>query len=213
MITYKKIYDISVILGEESIDYPGDTPYSRQRIMTIEESGICDLSELKMSAHSGTHIDTPAHFIAGGETLDQYKAENFILPAVVIDIKTSDAVTPEHLSGIQIDPGDAVLFRTKNSTSGICRNGKFSKAFVYLSQKAAEECVKKELSLVGLDYISIEEYGNETFGAHRALLGNRILVLEGINLSRVAAGRYTLLCLPLKMKGAEASPVRAILLN
>lgn len=208
---YKSIYDISVRLGDESIDYPGDTPYSRELIWTIKESGICDLSKLVMSAHSGTHIDTPAHFIEDAETLDSYSVQDFILPAQVVNIEDKEAIRPAELKKLNIEPGDALLFRTDNSVSGHCKTGSFSERFVYLSSEAAELCVNKKISLVGIDYITIERYGDETFPSHRKILRNNIPVLEGINLSAVPAGRYTLFCLPLKIKGGEASPVRAVL--
>jgi len=209
---FENIYDISVTLGEESIVYPGDTPFSRDSIWTIKESGICDLSKLTMSAHSGTHIDAPAHFIQGGKTIDQYSVQDFILPAQVLDIEDREAIRPSELENFHIDPGDALLFKTENSRQGRCRTGGFSEDFVYLSSEAADFCVAKEVCLVGIDYITIEKYGNEAFPAHRKILGNNVPVLEGIDLGGVPPGRYTLLCLPLKIKGCEASPVRAILL-
>ncbi len=213
MIEYSNLYDISVMLGEESIDYPGDTPYSRNLIWTIADSGICDLSRLELSAHSGTHIDTPAHFIAKGKTVDQYEIKNFILPASVVNVKNQTAVTADDIANVEVQPGDALLLRTENSASRLCCNGVFSETFVYVTQGAAEVCLEKEIALIGIDYITIEQYGNNAFDAHRALLGNGVLVLEGIDLYQVAAGRYTLFCLPLKMKSSEASPVRAFLMH
>ena len=213
MIEYKAIYDISVMLGEESIDYPGDTPYSRELLSTIEENGIFELSTLQLSAHSGTHIDAPAHFIMNGKTIEQYEVGKFILSAVVVDLGNRIAGVPEDLLNIEVQPGEALLFKTENSTSGRCRNGVFSDQFVYIAKKTAEICISKKVSLVGLDYITIDPYGNEAFDAHRILLSKGILILEGIDLEHVPAGRYNLLCLPLKIKSAEASPVRAILLD
>lgn len=211
MIRYKTIYDISVLLGEESIDYPGDTPFSRELIETINGSGIFELSKLEMSAHSGTHIDTPAHFIPNGKTLDSYPVQNFILPARVVNIEDKQAIRPAELKNLDIAPGDSILFKTGNSTTGRCKNGKFSESFVYLTLEAAEFCVEKKVSLVGIDYITIEKYGNESFPAHRKILGSGILILEGLNLGAVPPGNYTLMCLPLRIKGSEASPVRAVL--
>ena len=213
MMKYETVYDISVRLGDESIDYPGDTPYSRELIWNIKDSNICDLSKLVMSAHSGTHVDTPAHFIEGAGTLDSYTIQDFILPAQVVNIEDNEAIRPAELKNVNIEPGDALLFKTDNSVSGRCNTSNFSESFVYLSSEAAELCVEKEASLVGIDYITIEKYGDEAFPAHRRILGNNILVLEGINLREVRQGRYTLLCLPLKIKGGEASPVRAVLLR
>lgn len=213
MIPGKSIYDISVILGEQSIDYPGDTAYSRNMVDTIQKNGVCDLSRLELSAHSGTHIDTPSHFISNAKSVDQYEIDQFILPAVIIEVSDPNAVRGSDLNNASLQPGDAVLFRTNNSVSRCCCSGTFSKKFVYLSKEAAAVCVEKKLALVGIDYITIEEYGNDSFDTHKTLLKNGILVLEGIDLYHVPIGRYTLLCLPLKMKGAEASPVRAVLLN
>ena len=107
--------------------------------------------------------------------------------------------------------GDALLFKTDNSLSGRCRTGTFSERFVYLSPGAAQFCVDRKLGLIGVDYITIERYGDEAFPAHRTILGKDILVLEGIDLGNVPPGRYTLFCFPLKIKDGEASPVRAIL--
>jgi len=213
MMRYESIYDISVRLGDESIDYPNDTPYTRELIWTIKDSRICDLSELVMSAHSGTHIDTPAHFIEGGRTLDSYAVRDFILPAQVVNIEDKEAIRPAEFRNPSIEPGDALLFRTENSVSGLCRTGSFSERFVYLSPEAAELCVDKKVSLVGIDYITIERYGDKGFPSHRKILGNNILALEGIDLNAVPSGRYTLFCLPLKIKEGEASPVRAVLLR
>jgi arylformamidase len=209
----EKIYDISVRLGDESINYPGDTPYSRELTGTIKGNGIYELSKLVMSAHSGTHIDTPAHFIQGGKTLDQYEAGDFILPARVIEIRDKLSVRPAELESLTIGAGEALLFRTNNSMSGQSRNGTFSEQFVYLSPEAADICIEKKVKLVGLDYITVERYGDQEFPTHRRLLENDIPILEGIHLKNVPAGNYTLICLPLRIGGGEASPVRAILVQ
>jgi len=213
MTSHRTFYDISVDLTSESFPFPGDPPFSRQMLLTIEESGICNVSKLEMSAHSGTHIDMPAHFIAGGNTLDAYTVENFILPARVVAVQGSDAVTEADMEDVDISPGDALLFKTDNSTSGRCKSGAFSEDFVYISTEAAEACIKKKAGLVGIDYITIDRHGDEAAPAHHSLLGSGIPVLEGINLEAVPPGRYTLICLPLKIKGGEASPVRAILMD
>ncbi len=210
---YNKVYDISVALGTESIDYPGDTPYARDLIWTIKDSGICDLSKLIMSTHSGTHIDVPSHFVPHTKSIDQYAIRDFILPALVVNIEDKESIRSVELENLDVQPGDALLFKTDNSLSGRCRNGVFSERFVYLSPEAADFCVGKKVCLVGIDYISIEKYGDEAFPSHRKILGNDILILEGIDLKAVPPGKYTLLCLPLKIKGGEASPVRAILLQ
>lgn len=211
MMDFDRVYDISVLLGEQSIDYPGDTPYARDLIWTIAESGTCNLSRLGMSAHSGTHVDAPYHFIEDGRKIDECPVADFILPAVVVEVEDEISITPGEIEGKDIRPGDAVLFKTGNSRSGRCRSGTFSEAFVHLSAEAAGHLVRCEVRLVGIDYVTIERFGDDRFPSHHTLLGHGIFVLEGIDLTEVPVGRYTLFCLPLRIKGAEASPVRAIL--
>ncbi len=206
-----KVFDISVMLGTESVDYPGDTPFSRNLIATLADGGFCDLSRLEMSAHSGTHIDSPAHFLKGGKTLDAYPLERFMLSAQVIAVDDPESIQPAELKGLTISPGEAVLFKTRNSVDGLCRSASFTKDFVYMTAAAAELLVDQKAGLVGIDYITIEQYGGTGFPVHDALLKNDILILEGIDLQPVPPGRYRLHCLPLKIKGAEASPVRAVL--
>jgi len=213
MIDKRSIHDISIILGEESFPYPGDPPFVKEMVSSIKDGNICDVSKLSMSAHSGTHIDMPAHFIIGENTLDDYPAQSFILPALVVGIEDKQSIKPKDLRNIDINPGDALLFKTNNSATDRCRSGVFSEHFVYLTPEAAAVCVKKKVGMVGIDYISIDKPDDETYPTHRKLLGGGILILEGINLKDVPPGRYTLICLPLKIKGGEASPVRAVLLG
>ncbi len=207
-----KVYDISVLLGRESVDYPGDPPFSRELICTVEEGAAFDLAKLAMSAHSGTHLDTPAHFIPGGKTIDRYSAEDFLFRAQVVDIKDNEAVRVPELDHLHILPGEALLFKTENSALGRSRSGIFSEEYIYVSREAAEYCVARGMGLVGIDYLSVDRFGDEAYPAHRTILGNGCLILEGIDLVKVPPGRYTLVCLPLRIPGGEASPVRAILI-
>lgn len=207
-----KVFDITVMLGEESVDYPGDTPFSRNLIAALANGGFCDLSRLEMSAHSGTHIDSPAHFLKGGKTLEAYPLERFMLSAQVIEVDDPESIKLAELNDVNISPGEAVLFKTRNSLDGLVRSASFTENFVYMTGPAAELLVERKAGLVGIDYITIEQYGGTEFPVHDALLKNDILILEGIDLQAVPAGRYRLFCLPLKIKGAEASPVRAVLM-
>jgi len=213
MNRYEAVYDISVSLGAESIDYPGHPPFSWEPIGRTKGRGALELSKLVMSAHAGTHIDFPAHFIPNGKHIDDYPIRRFIPPAQVVTIEDKEAIRPSELENRDIKPGDALLFKTDNSISGRCTSGAFSKSFVYMSPEAADFCVEKKVSLVGIDYGSIDRYSDENFPAHHKLLGNDILILESINLKEVPPGRYTLFCPPLKIKGAEGSPAHAILIR
>jgi arylformamidase len=209
---HNNIHDISVMLDEETVIYPGDTLFRREITGTLEDNSYA-LSRLTLSAHFGTHIDMPSHFIKGGAAIEDFPASRFILPARVVEIRGGVAVQPSDVENIGIRAGEAVLFKTRNSESGICACGKFTKDYVYISSGAARICAESGAGIVGLDYVTIEEYGNEDFPAHRELLGRGVPVLEGIDLRGVLPGEYVLICLPLKIRGCEASPVRAVLVE
>ena len=212
MIPYKFIYDITVLLGEESITYPGDPVFSRELMVTLKDQGDCELSRLSMSSHSGTHIDAPSHFIQGGKSIDQYGPADFIFSALILETEDDRIIRPEEMKNIRINPGDALLFKTNNSRSGRCKSGTFSEDYVHLSEEAADLCIEKGVGLIGIDYITIDRYKDATFAIHHKILGNKILILEGIDLSEVPPGHFTLFCPALKIKHGEASPVRAFLL-
>ena len=213
MIEYENLYDISILLGVESACWPGDPEYSRRLHASIAKGSLSDVSLLTMTAHTGTHIDTPGHFIPGGRKLDDYAAGDFILPARVVEVDGEGAIMPEALAGVQIEPGEAVLFKTPNSTTGRIAAGEFFEDGVYVSAEAARLCAERGARLVGIDYYTLDACGDLDFPAHRLLLEAGIPILETINLRDVPPGAYTLICLPLRLHGAEASPVRAVLLR
>jgi arylformamidase len=200
-------------LGPETIDYPGDTPYTRTTLCSIGDGASFHLARLEMSAHSGTHLDAPAHFVAGGKTIDQYAVSEFILPAQVIDVDSPEAVHASALAGTEVSPGEALLFKTRNSANAQRRSEGFAEELVCLTRELADLCVEKRVKLVGLDSISVDRYGDENYPVHEKLSTAGILILEGIELARVPSGRYTLIVLPLKIESGEASPARAILLS
>ena len=209
----KEIYDISIFLGGESVDWPNNPKYSRDLVEKLADGGHCDLSRITMTTHVGTHVDTPAHFIAGGKNLDEYPVEQWIRPAHVVSIKDKNVVRPEELKDVDIKPGEAVLLKTNNSMSGRNTRQTFDDDFVDVSPEAAKLLVAKETALVGIDYMSVDRRTDEGSPAHQIFLKNGILLLEHINLKDVPPGRYTLFCLPMKIKGAEGAPARAILIR
>lgn len=207
------VYDITVTLGGDATTYPGDISYKRTMRETIADGGESNISILNLSAHSGTHIDAPRHFLEGAATIDNYPTERFVAPAHVIAVNDDTCIRPEHLEDVNIQQGDAVLFRTNNSDIGLPTRGVFSEDYVYVSPKTAELCVEMKAGIVGLDYLDVDDYHTDGYPSHHILLRNDVLVLEAIDLADVPAGKYILACQPLKLKGCEASPVRAILIS
>ena len=161
-----------------------------------------------MSSHSGTHIDAPFHFFDGRESLDEVPVERFFLDADVIEIESPKSVTVHELDNYQVEPGQAVLFKTRN---GNLTRERFNENFVYIESDAARWLVDKGVSLVGIDYISVERYDAMDFPVHRILLGAGVLILEDIDLRSAPPGRYRLTCLPIKTVRADGAPCRAVL--
>ncbi|MCE5273319.1 cyclase family protein, partial [bacterium] len=139
--------------------------------------------------------------------------ERFILPALVVESDNPKAVEQEELLALHLPVERAVLFKTANSASGLVRSRRFSEKYVHLTAGAARHLAELRVPLVGLDYYSVDPFDSHDYPAHRALLTAGALILEGIDLAAAPPGEYTLICLPLKLDGVEASPVRAVLLR
>lgn len=210
LLLKKDMHDISVPLESAPL-YPGDRPFSRQWLSRFDDGSDCCLSFFSMGSHSGTHLDFPSHIFPDGLTLDCYPLSRFIIPAQVLSIQDTDTISAQTLLDIDINRGEAILFKTRNSSKGLMHNPVFMDRYVHLTSEATEICVSRGAGLVGIDYLSVDSYLDDSLPVHRILLGNDTLVLEGIDLAEVNPGRYWLICLPLRINAAEATPVRAVL--
>ena len=211
-LDFKEVYDISAPLNTAPA-YPGDRPYLREWMARLDKGDDYSLSALALSSHAAAHLDFPSHLLKSGKTQEQYSLKRFIIPAMVISVSGEGPVLPSSLTGSKIDKGQALLFKTCNSKKHLMHKAAFSEESVYLSLDLAQLCVAKEVSLVGIDCLSVDKYGDSSLSVHRTLLENDVLILEGIDLAVVPSGRYSLICLPLSVKDAEASPVRAVLVR
>ena len=210
-LNFEEVYDISAPLNMVPA-YPGDRPYFRKWTTRLDEGEDYCLSALALSSHAGTHLDFPSHLLKGGKSQEQYSPKR-LPPAEVISVPGEGPILPSSLQGSKINKGQALLFKTSNSKKRLLHQAAFSEEFVHISPDASHICAALEVSLVGIDYLSVDKYGDDSLPVHRTLLENDILILEGIDLADVPCGRYYLICLPLSIKDAEASPVRAILVR
>ena len=155
-LKYRTVYDISILLGKEQVDapFPGVNSFSREEVFSVEAGDPCLLSNLALNCHTGTHVDVSSHFVSGAKRIDRYPIEQFILAAVVVQIADEESIKPAELIDQDIRAGDAVLFKTSNSTTGIARSGVPSEKWVYMTPEAADFCVEKGVSLVGIDYLA-----------------------------------------------------------
>jgi len=211
-MNFEEIYDISAPLDMVPA-YPGDLSFFREWTARLDDGKDYSLSSLALCSHAGTHLDFPSHLLKGGKAQDKYSLKRFIIPAKVISVPGEGQVLPSCLQGGKIDKGQALLFKTGNSQKRLMHQTAFSEDFVSLSLELAQLCVAEGVSLVGIDYISVDRCEDESLPIHNILLKNDVLILEGIDLGAVSPGRYWLICLPLKIKDAEAAPVRAVLVG
>jgi arylformamidase len=202
--------DISVPVGSGMVHWPNDPEVEIKRLLSIEHGDVCNVSHLSMSVHTGTHMDAPLHFIAGGKSIDQIPLDATIGPARVIEISDKQSIKADDVRRAKPKSGERILFKTRNS-SRPWETRPFDEDFVYISQEAARLLAESKVRLVGVDYLSVGGYKKDGVETHLALLGAGIWVIEGLNLRKVKPGVYELICLPLKLAGSDGAPARALL--
>ncbi len=211
-----RIIDISVPVHPGMLTYPGDPKVSLERIDDMDHGDGSNLSVLSMSTHTGTHVDPPVHFVAGGETTDRIGFDVLVGEALVVDMRGVAAIGAAELQAADV-PRDVVrvLFLTDRSAAWSEAASLFPDSYTALTADGAAWIVERGIRLVGTDFISIEDGDADggTFPVHRALLGAGVLIVEGLDLRLAPLGRSTLWCLPLKIRDGDGGPARAILVT
>jgi len=208
-----RTYDITLTITPQMIVWPGDSPVIIEHTSSIASGDHSNVSQITMSCHAGTHVDAPHHFLDNGKTVEGLSLDLLIGRAYVLHLPDVNLITASVLMQADIPPRTRrLLFKTRNSEYWLKGNGEFHTDFVGLSVDAAELLVDRNVKLVGIDYLSIAPYKLGT-QVHTILLNAGVVVIEGLDLSQVSQGRYTLHCLPLKLGGADGAPTRAILVG
>ena len=205
------IYDITVPIRSGMPVYEGDPAVEIQAWSALAKGDSANVSFLHFGAHTGTHVDAPAHFIEGTRKIDVLPLEALIGAARVVRVPDDVAeIGPEFLAGCDLDRVERILFHTRNSS--FWSEG-FRKDFTHLSPEAAQTLVDQGVKLVGTDYLSIEKFHSGHHRTHLALLSNNVVIVEGLNLSDIAPGDYELICLPLRIAEGtgDGAPARAVL--
>ena len=207
MITDKTI-DVTVPWEKGMEVFPGDPEFFQEFVCLIDKGDVCNVSRIGASAHVGTHVDAPLHYINGGKDISQVPLTTLIGPCQVIEIKEDQmegnlipkSALPETFKH------ERVLFKTYNSKTP----GKFRKDETALTLEAAQHITKSGVKLIGTDSFSVETFGGDG-SIHRELLGKETVIIETLNLSQVQPGDYNLMCLPIKIVGGDAAPARTLL--
>lgn len=203
-----KLYDISWPISPAMTAYKDKKIVQFDRVKTFENDAVRE-SVITLGSHSGTHVDAPSHFMQDGQTIEHVDLRMLIGDCTVLDlVSVGGGISREHLEDTDIQAGDIVLLKTKNSA--ISPTAPFNPNFIYLAESGANYLVECNVRAVGIDYLGIER-GQPAHETHVQLFNAGIAIIEGLRLADVAAGKYFLCCLPLNVQGLEAAPARAIL--
>ncbi|WP_434564274.1 cyclase family protein [Thermoanaerobacterium thermosaccharolyticum] len=204
-----KIYDISMNVNKDMPVYKNKPEKKPELTVTSDfPNDSVHESRISMDMHTGTHFDAPLHMIQGGDTIDHFDLTKAVSKCKVLDFtNVDDKITAEDLKNKDIESGEFVLLKTKNSY-----DDSFNFNFVFLDSSGAEYLKEKNVIGVGTDGLGIER-AQPNHETHKTLLANGITIIEGLRLKDVDEGEYTLIAAPLKIDGAEAAPARALLLE
>lgn len=209
-----RIYDVSVPISTGTPTYPGDPGIEITAWASIKRGDAANVTLLHMGAHTGTHVDAPAHFIEGAGRVGALPLEVLVGRAVVFEIPAEvHAIEARHLRTQDWRGTERVLFKTRNSQFWADTTQGFRTDYTYIAPDAARLLVESGVWLVGVDYLSVEAFKPERYETHEVLLSSGVVIVEGLDLREIAAGVYELICLPLKIAGGsgDGAPARAIL--
>ena len=209
MARVSRYLDVSVPLAAGVPTYPGNPPFELEPIKRIARGDSSNVSRLTLGTHSGTHVDAPRHFFDDGAGVDGLLLDLLLGRARVVDMPKRGGITAEDLIAAGLREDLRVLFKTPNSA--LWNGGGFRQDYTYLTEGAARYLVEQGVKVVGVDYLSVEEFKKPGAPAHRALLSQGVIIIEGLNLSDAEPGMYELFCLPLRVAGADGAPARVVL--
>ncbi|HXD29616.1 MAG TPA: cyclase family protein [Pyrinomonadaceae bacterium] len=209
-----QIYDVSVPISARTPTYPGDPGVKFEQWSSLEKGDAANVTSLCFGLHTGTHIDAPAHFLAGGKKLSSLSLDMLMGEVRVIELASDVYEITENLVETNCPAGPTrVLFKTRNSDFWNEDSGEFRTDYTYIAPGAARRLVSNGVRLVGIDYLSVERFKSENFETHEVLLSNEVVIIEGLDLRNIKAGLYELICLPLKVAdgSGDGAPARVIL--
>jgi arylformamidase len=212
------VIDISLSVSPTLTVWPGDPPVVLEPVARVEDGDVAAISRLVLGTHTGTHVDPPAHFLPGGATVDELPLDVLVGPAVVADCRGGAPVDAARLEALALPAGTTrLLLKTAGGGAaptggeGPTASGGPDATTGILTPDGAAWLVERGVRLVGADTLSIEP-ATEDYPVHRLLLGAGVIIVEGLDLTPAAPGRYQLVCLPLRIAGGDGAPARAVLL-
>jgi arylformamidase len=206
-----RIYDISVPIRSGGIVYPGNPEIDITLQQAVAKGAGANVSAIRFGSHTGTHADASRHFFDDGQPVDQIPLDRLIGPALLVSFPDNvRAIGAAELKAHDLRGRTRILLRTRNSA--LLSQKQFAPDYTYLAPDGAEYLVDKGVELVGIDYLSIEQFHSGHHRTHRTLLAKSVVILEGLDLSAPPPGEYQLICLPLRIEGCDGAPARAVLI-
>lgn len=214
MAARDRIIDISVAISASLPVWPGDPRITIELASSLERGDPANVSRLEIGTHTGTHLDAPWHFLPSGIHVDQLSLEVLIGPCWVADLTGLDRhIEATDLESAEIPEGTRrLLLKTRNSALWSTQPETFDPEFISVTPSAAYWIVEHDIRLVGIDYLSIEPFDSPKAETHHILLRAAVIPVETLDLREATSGPYTLVCLPLKIAGADGAPCRAVLI-
>lgn len=200
--------DVTVPIRESMVHFPGDPAVELRFAKHLDRGDPATVSQLSFGVHTGTHVDAPAHFIAGASGVDALDIESMNGVARIIELHGCEEITAEDLEPYDLDRGERLLLRTDNSPR-CWQTDQFVHDYCHLGMSAATYLAERGIRLVGIDYLSVGR-GSEGPAVHRVLLNAGVVILEGLDLSQVEQGACEIVCLPLKIVGCDGAPARVL---
>jgi arylformamidase len=204
-----KLIDVSVPLDASLPTYPNNTPFSLEPMKRVARGESSNVSTLHMSAHGGTHVDAPRHFFDDRPGAEALPLELLIGRARVVEVASRGGISAGDFSGLDLTEDVRLLIKTHNSR--LWGSPEFHTDYVGVTESGARHLVDRGIKVVGVDYLSVEQFRAPGAPAHHVLLGAGTIVIEGLNLAEVEPGVYEMICLPLRIVGADGAPARVVL--
>ncbi len=202
------LIDISPLIDDSISVWPGDTPFVHTVNLDMHAGANLTLSDIRTSVHVGAHADAPSHYVTEGIDIASRRLDYYIGRCVVLHIRVrrGERITPEHLNG-KVVSAPRVLLRTGTFPDP----RKWNNDFASLSPALVDDFYQHGVMLIGIDTPSVDPFESKALEAHQAFARNDMAMLEGLVLDHVVEGEYELIAPPLRIRGADASPVRAVL--
>ena len=206
-----RIFDVSVPIRTGGLVYPGNPEIDISLQQAVAKGASANVSTIRFGSHTGTHADAARHFFDDGQSVDKIPLDRLVGPALLLRFGDEvRSVGAAELRDQQLKGHKRILIRTRNS--GMLSQKDFVKDYTYLAPDGAQYLVDNGVELVGIDYLSIEQFHSGHHRTHRTLLERSVVIVEGLDLSAPPPGEYQFICLPLRIEGCDGAPARAVLI-